>query len=341
MFDKSLLVSKLGDYSKDPTKKSEIISQMMFNPDVESRIQIIPGVTDEIPMPNALIGDPLAPLADADAVTYKTNVIQLDAEVLKTKQCILAVKITPTKIWNTYLSTMEAVNLRRKIASKNGGVPFSPFVMPFHEFFLEKLVEAAQSSIYGKAIFKGVRDEGGTNSSGLFDGFEKLVDDATTATKNVETITGTIDASNVMQKMYLLNDALGEESKNNALNAHLAGNVFDALVRTMNPLVNTSLVGTVDLLTGQKNRVNEIYIPGTNITAYREPGMTANRCIVTEQNNLAIGYSVNPKDIEFEIQHFDLSLKVLFYFKAGTAIGKLKSGFGALSYNEKASAPSE
>lgn len=335
MVDVSALVAKLGAYSQDPTKKSDIISEMMYNPDFENRISIIPGVTDEIPMPNALIDDPLAPLKDADAVVYKTNVVKMDAEKLKVKDCILAVKVTPVKLWNTYLSTLEAVNRARKIQAQRTGVPFDPFKMPFHDFVLQKIIEKAQSSIYAKALFQGIRDEDGDSSSDLFDGFIKHINDAVTATKLVETVTGTIDATNVMQKLYLLNDALGEETKNNPIHAHLPGNVFDMLTRTLNPTINTNVIATADIFDGKAKRVNSIYLPGTNVTAFREPGLgSTGRIIFTEPDNLAFGYSVNPKDIQFEVQKVDLSLKILFFFKAGTAIGKTKKEFGALAVNE-------
>jgi len=328
-FDLTNIKAKLGDYARDPDVKTDLLYGMMYNPAIENRIEVITGAMDEIPIPNVLINDPLAPLKNVTNVIYKENVVDPDAEILKTKDCILAIKIYPTELWATYLGTLERENYKRKKAGEQ------PWSIPFEEFLMQKIKEKAMSSLYALALFQGVRDEDGTTSSSLFDGFLKKISDAITASVLAPVITGAFTDANVHQKAWMLVDALGEASKNETVHVHMPGRIFDWLARTYTPVNNGNIVVTDTEANRIQGHRNTLPIQGTNAIAFREPGMGAtNRVICTEPKNLFLGFNNDPNSIQFEIQKEDLALKVLMYFKAGTAIGKVKDEFEALTVSD-------
>jgi hypothetical protein len=332
IFELSNLNAALGEKCQDPTVKRGIITSMMYQPKFENRIEVLEDAIDEIPLPIMQFGDPLAPLANAENVTYKTGIVEADAQILKVRDCIMAIKIVPWKLRATYLGFLAKENLKQKANKQD------PFYMPFEDFVLMKLSERATEVMYMNAIFKGVRNSAGTTSTDLMDGYLKKITDAITATDLSVVATGAITSANVYAKLLEVYDSFSEAQKQNTVNIHVSPVLFDWMQRIMNPLTNTTtfLPRTQAELMAERI-MNAMPLAGTNAILFREPGMaTSQRIIATAPNNLFLGFHNDPSTQVFEIQKEDLTLKVLFVFKAGAEIGLVKDAYQALKVNNQA-----
>jgi hypothetical protein len=321
----------LGEKCQDPDVKTDILTGMMYNPAIENRITVIEDAIDEIPLPNATIDDPLSPLKDPAIVNYKGDVVKFGAEVLKVKDCIVAVKVIPWKLRATYLGLLNRENLKRKQNRQD------PFYLTFEDFILNKLKEKAAEKLYMKALFKGVRDEDGDSADDLFDGFNQKIADKITAMDLTPVSTGAFTSTNTYDKILMMYDAFGEEYKGGQINFHAPPQIFDWMQRLMNPLTNIStfLPRSQQELMGE-GLMNAMPLPGINAIMFREPAMQGSgRVIATVPENLFLGFHNNIDDVVFRVQEEDLSLKFLFVFKAGTEIGLSTDDFGALIVNNQ------
>jgi len=332
IFDLSNLNSALGEKCSDPDVKRDFLTSMMYQPAFENRVEVIEDAIDEIPLPIMQFDDPLAPLGDAESVDYKSQIVTADARVLKVKDCIVAVKIVPWKLRATYLATMQRENLKRKANKQD------PFYLPFEDFILGKIMEKATEKLYMSALFLGERDDNGTDSVDMLDGFLKQITDVIDDNDLTEVATGALSSSNVYEKLLAVYDAFGENVKQGQANMHVAPAVFDWMQRITNPLTNSSifLPRSKDELLSER-LMNAMLLPGTNAILYREPGMgSSKRVIATAPGNLFLGFHNDPRTATMEIQKSDLTLKFLFAFKAGAQVGLVKDTYGALKVNDQA-----
>ena len=315
-FDLSQLGAALGDKCQDPDVKTDFLTAMMFNPRLEENITVLTGVIDEIPLPNMAFGDPLAPMADSENITYKTGVVTPDADVLKVKDCIMAVRMNPWKLWPTYLGVLA----RQAYKAKNLGQDY--FAMPFEDFVLSKLKEKAAEQLYLKALFLGERDNAGTTSSDLFDGFNKKIADRITDGRITAVATGAINSTDVITQLKSVARNLSEASQGNNQNMHVSSTIFDMYADKFTVISNPSLVATDTAAQLQQPRLNKIAISGTNAMLVREPGLgTSGRVICTSPDHLFLGFNSDPSSLTFEVQKEDLNLKLLMVFKAGVELG--------------------
>lgn len=325
------LVGNLGEKTQDPDVKKDIVTRTMYNPKLENRIQVVEGVIDEIPIVNANFSDPLAPLPDANTVNFKEDVVAFDNRILKTRQIVLAVLLTPRNLLQNYLALINRENYKNKA---NQG---DPFYLPFEEFLMNKLVEAAQEAMYLKGLFKGVYNAAGTSSSDLFDGYLKKAADAITAGDLTPVATGAITSTNVIPKLQMVYDALGDEVKGQGINLHVSSQIFDWLQRSYSSMANRSIVISDVSQAAMAQPLMSIPLDGTNAIVHREPGMgTSQRVIATVAGNAHLGFYGNPNDMQFEIQKFNLQLKVIMTFKAGAEFATLKDSFHNIAVNNQA-----
>lgn len=315
-FDLTALGSALGDKCSDDTVKTSFLSAMMFNPSFDGKVTLLTGVIDEIPLPNMVFADPAAPMSNSESITYKTGIITADADILKVKDCIIATKINPWKLWPTYMGQLAKDAYKAKQLGKDF------FAMPFEDFVLLKLKEKAAEQFYMKALFQGVRNNAGTTSSDLFDGYLKKITDRVTATRIVEEVTGVIDSSNVVASIKAVVRGMSEAMQGQSVNVHVNSTIFDMYADKLSVLTNPSLVSTDVDAQMQRPRLNAIPVSGTNAVLHREPGMgTSQRIIATTPEHLFLGFNTDPAGITFEVQKEDLNLKLIMVYKAGVELG--------------------
>lgn len=315
-FDLTDLGTALGAKCQDDTVKTGFLSAMMFNPSFENKVTVLTGVIDEIPLPNMVFADPSAPMADAENITYKTGIITADADILKVKDCIIATKINPWKLWPTYMGQMA----KEAYKAKQLGKDF--FAMPFEDFVLQKLKEKASEQFYLKALFLGVRNNAGTSSSDLFDGFNKKITDRIAATRLTPETTGVINSSNVVASLKAVARAQSEANQGQTTNIHVNSNIFDMYADKLSILTNPAMVATDVAAQIAQPRLNAIPVAGTNAILQREPGMgTSQRIICTTPDHLFLGFNADPNTMTFEVQKVDLTLKLIMVYKAGVELG--------------------
>lgn len=329
--DLSALETNLGAICQDPDVKAGIISKTMYNPALENRLTIVEDTIDEIPIVNASFSDPLAPLPDASTVVYKEDLVAFDNRILKTQQIVLATKITPRNLMRGYVALLNRENYKRKIAKQD------PFYLPFEDYLLQKFSESAQENLYKKAIFKGAYNAAGTSSADLFDGYLTKVTAAVGAGALTPVATGAITDVNVVAKLRMVYDALGDEEKGGLVHLHVNSQIFDWLSRSYSQLSNRSVIITDVSQAALAQPMVSIPLDGTNAIVFREPGMgTSQRVIATVPGNMHLGFYNNPKEMQFEIQKFDLQLKLIMVFKAGVEFATLKDSFQNIAVNNQA-----
>ena len=325
------LVTNLGEKCSDPDVKTDIVSKTMYNPKLENRIQIVEDVIDEIPIVNAIFSDPLAPLPNANSITYKEDLVTFDNKTLKTRQIVLATKITPRNLLQNYLALLKRENYKNKANQKD------PFYLPFEDFLINKFTEAAREAMYMKAVFKGVYNAAGTSSADLFDGYLPKIADAITAGDITPVTTGAITSTNVLASLQKVYDALGDEVKGSGINIHVNSQIFDWLQRSYSAMGNRSVLIKDVSEAALSQPLMAIPLDGTNAIVHREPGMgTSQRIIATVAGNAHLGFYNNPNDMQFEIQKFDLQLKMIMTFKAGVEFATLKDSFRNVAVNNQA-----
>lgn len=324
--------AKLGAYLRDPDVKRTFVTNMALEPDYEG-ITPLAGVIDEAPLPNLMIGDPWAAVSDTSDISgkFKADIVSADARILKVKECLIPLFITPTKLHASYLGYLDKENMKQK------GKIEQAFHIPEEEFIMNEIAKQAKSKLMLNAIWKGVRNNAGTTSATLFDGFLKKISDAITATELDVVATGAITQENVIEKLLMVYDELPEETKGSIIHIHVAPQIFDWVARLYSPITNPSLIAT-DLLAMQNPGLRKkMPLPGTNAILMREPGMgTSQRIVCTVANNLFFGYNSDPNSIVMDIQKVDLSLKFIMYCKMGVECGTLNSDHGLIVVNNQA-----
>jgi hypothetical protein len=326
------LAVKLGDYCRDEDVKREFVSNMAINPEY-GEITTLSGVIDEAPLPNVLIGDPWTPVVDTSDISgkFKADVINADADVLKVQKCLIPLKITPSMFHASYLGLLDKENIKGKSAREQA------FYIPFEEYLMQQIAAQAKSKLWMNTVFRGVRNNSGTTSAALFDGYLKQIADAITASEITPVGTGPIDMTNNIEKLLMVYDALPEETKGSVVDMYVNPTLFDSVNRLYSPITNPQLLATDAIAAANLPMRKTMSLPGTGAILHREPGMgTSNRVICCTRGLLHFGFNADPKQVEFDIQKENLSLKFIMYIKMGVKIAALNDIHGLITVNDEA-----
>jgi len=190
--------------------------------------------------------------------------------------------------------------------------------------------------LYLKALFKGVNNPAGTTSADLFDGYLKTIADEITASNVTPVATGAITSTNVIEKLQMVYDAMGEEQKGKKINMHVNSKIFDWVTRSYGLMTNRSVMvkDVADAALAQP--LQAVPLDGTNAILYREPGLgTSQRVTSTVAGNAHLGYYGKPESMDFEIQKENLTLKLIMTFKAGANFATVDDVFQNFKVNNQ------
>lgn len=278
------------------------------------------GVKDELPLPKLSIGELVVP-GDNVNFTPKTNVIGLGARILKTRNWKVDLLIDPAALEKTWLGYVNALGARSQ-------------AIPLEQFIVEDLIKRIQKDIRTKALYRGVYNGSGTATADIVNGLLKLVVDDITAGNITPVVTGAITSSNVVDKLLLVHDGLGQEYKEEMTVMPVNSQIFDWYTRKFSPILNTNLIGGGGVPPTQNGLINEARLEGTNCMLKREVGLnTSQRLIITPAGNRVLGIDSMDDFTNFEFQRFNRTIKVLVDGKLGVNFNQVDNG--ALAVNDQ------
>lgn len=313
------LNTSLGEYCRE--NKDIMISELVSDPRIEERFEVMDDIKDELPLPNMTISNDFVKPGDPLNFTPVADVVSYDARILKVRDCKVDLEIIPAQYEKTYLGKYK------KQGSNNTDIPFE-------QYLFQQIILKARRAMHLLAIYKGIYNAAGVTTASTLTGFLKLVADEITATKISPIVTGAITDANVIAKLLLVYDGLGDEYKEEGVQMKVNSQIFDWVYRKFNPITNPTLVATANLADAEAARVNYLTLPGANAILVRESGLGASqRVIATPKQNMVFGCDSLSDSANIETQRFDRKIKVMIDWKAGVQFKEIHAR--ALAVNDQ------
>lgn len=309
-FNVTDLTTALGAYCRK--YKDIIISQMLMPEDVYDYFTVADGVKDELALPNIDAGDLVQPM---DYVNFDAtaNAFTMGARILKVRDWKVDLLLYPKDLEKTYYGLLN----------KPGS---DPLQLSIEAFIMQKVIAKIKENIRMNATYQGIYDAGGTGPGDIVNGFAYMLAVAADDGDIDPVVTGAITSSNVVDKLLLVYDNLGEPYKNVATQMFVNSQIFDWYCRKASPLLNAQLVAPGDLTLFNQPRINRVPLVGTNATIIREPGLGSIQTVfVTTKDNMYYGVDSMSDTETIRVQEFNRSLKLMVDGKLGLQFAELRS----------------
>jgi hypothetical protein len=308
--DISALATALGAYHRE--HRDELVTEMLLDEAFTDDLEVLDDVTDELPLPNLSLTDLTKP-ANPTTFSPTANALKFGARVLKVRGIKVDLQLIPQVLEKTWLGKMKKAN--------------DPWDMPFEAFIMKYINSKITEELRLKSIYAGVYNAAGTTPAANMDGYLKLISDAITATTIAPIVTGAITATNVVDKLELVYDGLGEAYKGKPTIMKITPQIFD----WYNRKYRVDFGGNTDYKGMQSLKRP---LDGTMCTLVREPGLGASqRVICSPKENFIYGVD-SANGYSLDAQKFDRTLKILIDFKAGVEFAQIHSR--ALAVNDQA-----
>jgi hypothetical protein len=258
------LNTALGSYCRE--NKAGLFSELVLNSRFEERFTVLDGVTDETPLVTMTMTDIVKP-AKADTFAPVTNAANFVPRMLKVRGMKVDLKIVPQELYNSWLGMNK-----RKGRADTG-------YLPFEEFIIAHIINKARENVHLKGLYKGVYNASGTGPIDTMDGILKIVADEIVATNissgngNLVTTTA-ITAANVIDKLQLVYDGLGEAAKDSDTVMKVNSQIFTWYQRA----VRTEFGQNMDYTGMTSGR--SLMLDGTMCKLISEPGLGASQRIL-------------------------------------------------------------
>jgi hypothetical protein len=308
--DISALATALGAYHRE--HRDIIFNEMLLDEDFTQDLEVLDDITDQLPLPNLSLTDLTKP-ANATTFSPTANALAFNARILQVRGIKVDLQLIPQVLEKTWLGKQKRAT--------------DPWDMPFEAFIMSYINSKITSEIRLKSLYKGVYNGAGTTPTDNFNGFLKLIVDEITATTIAPVVTGAITSANVIDKVELTYDALGDAYKAKPSIMKVAPVIFDWYVRKYRVDYGKNL----DYTGMAKNKVT---IDGTMCDMVREPGLSGSqRLICSPKENFIYGVD-STSGYSMDVQKFDRTLKILIDFKAGVNFSQVHAR--ALAVNDQA-----
>jgi hypothetical protein len=307
--DISKLTDTLGAHCQE--HRDELVTEILLDESLDAKFEVMDEITDELPLPNLEVGDLIKP-ADPVNFTPTSNALKFGAEVLKVRGIKADLLLIPQVLEKTWLGKLKS--------AKN------PLELPFEAFIMTYIGQKVKENLHLQGLFKGEYDAAGTTPIDTLDGFLKLVADAITASKITPIVTGVITKTNVIDKLELVYDGLGDAYKAIPTQMKVAPTIYD----WYNRAYRTTFGGN----NNYNGMPGKVFLDGTNCELVREPGMSGSqRVMASVKENFVYGCDTS-SGFNLDIQKFNRSIKLLIDFKAGVQFKQYSSK--ALAVNDQA-----
>jgi hypothetical protein len=307
------LAASLGAYSRD--NSDTIMSELMVGMNIDDRITVLEGVTDEFPLIKMVTGDLIQPGGDPTSFNATAGALAPEARILK---------VRPWKIDLTFYPQL----LERQYNAFLRGAKVSPSELPFAEFFFAEITKKANENLRKTSLFKGVYNAAGTAPVDVCDGYLKIIADEITATNITPVATGVVSFATIIDDVEDTYDALDEAAKGNDGEVLVSPTLFSWYVRQYR-----ATHGSNANYTGVEK--DEVLIDGTSYTLKKEVGLSGSqRIIATTKENMYYGAGHEGVDGNIIVQNNKRGIDVMVDAKAGPQLYSI--GDRALSVNDQA-----
>lgn len=298
--DISELETKLGEYYRE--NRNVLIREKLFDDDIKTTYNVMDDVTDEVPLPSLTIGAVVKP-ATLGGFTPKADAVAFDARTLKVRPWQVDIEIIPEQVYKSWLGMLKS----------NKDI----YQMPFEEYILADLISKAKEELLLQTIYNGVHNASGTNALAVADGYKKHIADALTASEITAIVTGALTAENIIDKVELVADGLGEAYTKMATEIHVSDLNFKRYVRKYRGLFG----GNTDYIGMNRDRVA---IDGSNAILVRKPEMgVSNRIIHTAKDNFYMG--INSSEFVLNVEKHKRKLFIMLDGKIGTQFAEMRN----------------
>lgn len=305
------LTTVLGAYCRE--NKADLFGQMLLEHDYTSRFTVLDDCTDQVPLPRLSMGDFLKP-ADPTAFAPTTDALVLGARILQVYAVKGDLRIHPQLLEKTWLGQY------RKKGSDAYDLPFEQFIM---NYISKKAAELLQL----KGVYTGVYNGAGTTTVDTMNGLLKIIADEVTATtistgNNNLVATGAITSANVIDKLELVYDKLGDAFKGIATQMLISPTIYDWYQR-----LYRSTYGQNQNYKDMSKPMQSFMLDGTNCEVFSEPALAASqRVICTTKENLYYGVDSISDINQITVEKDHRALDIMLDFKCGVQIAQLGGG---------------
>jgi hypothetical protein len=307
------LTTALGAYFRKDTS-TYVKETLLGMANIKDRMEIMDDVKDEQPLPNLSITDIVRP-RKSTTFDPPSNALAFSARILKVRGAKVDLQIIPSDLYNSWLGKMYAKGS-------------NPYDYPFEQMIAEYVQARIQENIRMKALFSGVYNASGTTPAAIMDGIKTLIAAEVTATNITPIATGAITAANVIDKLELTYDGLGEAYKNGETQILVSPTIFDWYNRKYR-----ELYGSNANYEGMKQ--GYVLLDGTNCWIKREPGLTGSgRVICTTPDNIVYGIDNAADESSIIVEQEKRAINLLMDFKVGVQFKEIHAR--ALAVNDQA-----
>jgi hypothetical protein len=313
----SALTTNLGAYYRD--NKDMLVTSLLlglFDPNnpnnINDRISLMDGVTDEVPMPKLAVADIVKP-ANSASFSATSNALVWTNRTLKVRRFKADLQIIPEEYEKTFLAykkTPGSLNEKKMI---------------FEEYIVTEVIKRANENVR-KALFQGTYNSGGTAVNDIVSGVKTLLDAEVTATTLTPTTLVAPTTSNVITQIEDVFDDLGEPYKMaQDLVCILPTAWYTTLVRANRSTLGRNSVYGSDQLT----------LDGySNCKIVHEPYLTGNRVIITPKSNIVVGVDTTDEYNNIRFQEFERTIKMMVDGKIGIDFKDITDSNRPLAYGK-------
>jgi hypothetical protein len=312
------LAAKLGAYYRE--NRDILISETLLDFDASDSFEVWDDVSDEVPLPNLSITDLIKP-GDDTTFTPNNNSLNFGARILKVRNWKVDLLIQPRLLEKTWLGAFK------KPGSGTQNLIFEAYIFNY-------IIKKIKENLRLQSVYRGVYNAAGVTPIDVMDGLLTLVTTEVAAGNITPVVTGAITQVNVVDKLLLTYDNLGEAYKAVPTEMPVNPTIFDWYCRKFAPVLNPALVATDSSAMMVRPLMNQMPLSGTNCLLKREPGLgTSQRLICTEKENKVYGTDSLNDENSFKIQEFERSLKIMVDAKSGVQFKEINKN--SLAVNDQ------
>lgn len=313
------LQAAIDALTTDVEKKQMLYYKLLMNEDIETNFTLVPNMHKGMLTPTFKIGRSVRP--------FNTTMNATDTQVIGGKTLALfpnkiEEEVNPQK----YYDHWETLGLKGQ---------FDPNDFPLANFIIESLIEENADQIRTTELYSAKRNNSGTTSSAIIDGFGTLIAGAITGgqlpSQYIETSVGTPTSSNILDAVHkvveLTSPAYRKQPGMQVLVAETLWNDYYDAYKAENGGNKPDMEGDAIIL--EKWR---------NIRLKKEISMTtanSKRIIATGRDNLQVGTNMS-KFKDYVLKTYDKGwlFNILMYFEMNCGIFEFDHGAFACNEDE-------
>lgn len=300
------LASSLGDYMRKNTDR--LIQEFYMQMQSTSIFEVLPEIKDQFPLVPMSVGEIVQPNPLTAAWNPTNNAIAFAPRILTVRNCKVDLEIIPQALHKSWLGHM----------AKAGAADNTEAAIPFEQFIMSNIINAAKRDIEKEAIWRGVYNGSGTAAADCMDGLLTIISDdigdSTIAAGNVAT-TGATTSSNAVDNF----EAVFAKVPNAMRNEPLLLLASPTLTRYYEQDYRATF-GSLPY----NQQFKKTVLDGSNCEVVPVPGFGDSQAIVivTKNDQVKIGVDTESDIDQIDVEKALRKLNVMMSFRIGIQYSK-------------------